>query len=297
MIRGEQEEGEINDNIGFLKLTEAIFCFLDVETTGLKPQFGDRICEIALLRWRNGQTLETFHSLVNPERPISPGAFAVNGITEAMVRDAPKFKELALQVLTFLKDTVIVAHNAPFDMSFLNFQLANLGLPLPRNPVLCTLSLARRCFCFPSNGLGAIARYLGVKVEQEHRAMSDVKTTREIFRLFLQDFRRKGLEYLGELIELQGGTIPIPTPEAVILPPPLEEAIHSQKPVQIRYLSYWGEETYRVIEPIEVINYGDCVYLTAFCHLRQEQRTFRLDRILEIHPIEKEGRENGFRAY
>jgi DNA polymerase-3 subunit epsilon len=267
-------------------LAEVVFCFLDVETTGLHPQFGDRICEIALLRWVNGRTLERFQSLVNPGRPISPGAFAVNGISEAMVRDAPRFGELASRILSFLENAVIVAHNAPFDLGFLTAQLVDLRLPPPPNPVVCTLALARRCFQFPGYSLGVIARHLGIAVTQEHRAMADVELTREMFFLFMQHFQQQGITSLGELLALQGGSIPLPAPEAVILPPALDEALRRRSLLKLRYVSSRWTETQRIVEPIEVAAYGDYTYLVAFCHLRQEQRTFRLDRIVEMNLVE-----------
>src|SRR5262245_52270452 len=117
-------------------LSEVIFCFLDVETTGLDPYLGDRICEIAVLKTQGEQTLDVFHSLINPGRPISPGAYAVNHISADMVKDAPYFSELAQPFLDFIKETVLVGHNARFDMSFLATQLGGLNLPRPQNHVV-----------------------------------------------------------------------------------------------------------------------------------------------------------------
>lgn len=266
------------------RISDTTFCFLDVETTGLRPHFGDRICEIALLKWRENETLDAFSTLVNPERPIPPGACAVHGITDEMVREAPKFGEIAEEVIGFIGDSVIVAHNAPFDMSFLAFQLAELKLPQLQNPVLCTLRLARSRFSFRSYSLASIAYELGVEMRGWHRAMVDVETTKEIFRLFLRRFREEGIIRLGELLELQGD-IPLPRPDALILPPAVEEAVRSGRPLQIRYLSFLGRETVRIIEPLEVVCYRGYIYLIAFCRMCGGRRTFRFDRILEMRPI------------
>src|SRR5262249_44167342 len=84
--------------------SEITFCVLDVETTGLNPKLGDRICEIALLKTRNTETLATFHTLVNPGRPISPAASAINNISDAMVKDAPSFAAIAPEILAFTQD-------------------------------------------------------------------------------------------------------------------------------------------------------------------------------------------------
>lgn len=266
-------------------LRDTLFCFVDVETTGLHPQSGHRICEIALLHWRGGRDMEAFESLVNPGRPVSPGAYDFHGISDAMLRHAPSFGEIAPRVVAFLQDAVMVAHNAPFDLSFLYTQLAGLGFPMPANPVVDTLALARRCYCFPSNSLGNIARYLGIPLKGQHRARADVELTKEVFRLFLQDLERKGITSLGDLLEMQGGPVPLPTAETVVLPPLLEEALRGRRPLYLRYLSPRWQETSRVVDPIEVVAYQDRLYLVAFCRLRQEKRTFRLDRVLEMQLV------------
>ena len=162
-------------------LSDVTFCVLDVETTGLNPKLGDRICEIALLKCCNGQTLDTFHTLVNPGRAISPAASAINNISDAMVKDAPLFGEIAPHILTFMADTVLVGHNTQFDMSFLHAQFEMLDLPLPAYSVIDTLALARRHFRFASNTLGNVARALGFEPENQHRALGDVLLTKGIF--------------------------------------------------------------------------------------------------------------------
>jgi len=102
---------------------EVTFTVLDVETTGLNPQYGDRVCEIALLRCEGGRELGRFHSLVDPGRPISPGAFAVNRIRDEDLIGAPLFADIASTVLEMLGNSVLVAHNAPFDLGFLGSEL------------------------------------------------------------------------------------------------------------------------------------------------------------------------------
>lgn len=264
-------------------LNNTVFTFLDFETTGLNPHFGDRICEIALLKWCKGKEIDSFQSLVNPAYPISPGASAINGISDEMVKNAPYFKDLVKQILDFINDTVIVCHNARFDLSFLGVQLRNLGLPGLKNFVADTLILARRYYCFPSNCLGNIAQSLGINVFQEHRAFADVHLTKKIFEFFLEDFNKKrNVQTLTDLLKLQGEIISFPEVKEMSLPPAIEEAIGSGKKLKIKYISSIGEETIRIIEPIEVMPKEDYLYLRAWCNLRQEQRTFRFDRIIEM---------------
>ena len=178
------------------------FAVVDIETTGLSPRAGNRICEIAVLRVKGGRKVGSFESLVNPERPISRGASFVNGITDDMVRNSPKFGEVVNDVLGLLNDAVIVCHNAPFDLGFIAHHMQGINLPLLNNPVVDTLKLARRHYNFSSNSLGSIARELCITVRNEHRAMGDVLTTRKVLDCFLEDFiRDKGVRKLKDLLE------------------------------------------------------------------------------------------------
>jgi len=137
------------------------FIAADVETTGLSPSDGHRICEIALLRFLRGTVIDSFVSLVNPLRPIDPGAQAVNGITDAMVAGAPAFADLFPAIVAFLGDDPLVFHNAPFDLSFLRAEARLAGGTWPTNRVLDTLPLARRTGRFRSHSLSSICRELG----------------------------------------------------------------------------------------------------------------------------------------
>lgn len=144
----------------------------DVETTGLSAAGGHRVCEVALLRFLRGSVVDSLVSLVNPMRPIDPGASAVNGITDAMVAGAPTFADLLPRILDFLSDDPLVFHNAPFDMSFLRSEARLAGGTWPANPVIDTLSLARRTGRFHSHSLSAICRELGI-CSTFHRAEAD----------------------------------------------------------------------------------------------------------------------------
>jgi len=108
-------------------IAEIPYIAADVETTGLSAADGHRVCEVALLRFLRGTVIDSFVSLVNPLRPIDPGASAVNGITDAMVAGAPTFADLLPRILDFLSDDPLVFHNAPFDLSFLRSEARLAG--------------------------------------------------------------------------------------------------------------------------------------------------------------------------
>lgn len=184
-------------------LEEVTFTVLDVETTGLSPNRGDRVCEIALLRVRGEAELTSFCTLVDPGRRLSPGAFAVNRISQEMLCGKPRFSEIADRVLNLMQGSVLVAHNAPFDLGFLNAEMGMAQRTLPNVPVVDTLRLARSCFRFYSNRLEAIARSLGlVGCSDLHRAQGDAWLTWRVLLRFLDDLRPRGVATLEDLLRL-----------------------------------------------------------------------------------------------
>jgi DNA polymerase-3 subunit epsilon len=154
---------------GFL---ETPYIAVDVETTGLSAAAGHRVCEFAFLRFLRGSVVDSYVSLVNPLRPIDPGARAVNGISDEMVTCSPPFADLFPRILMFVGDDPLVFHNAPFDLSFLRAEARLAGGKWPANPVVDTLSIARRMGRFRSNSLPSICRELGIG-SAFHRAEAD----------------------------------------------------------------------------------------------------------------------------
>lgn len=154
------------------RIAEIPYVAADVETTGLSAADGHRVCEFALLRFLRGTVIDSFVSLVNPLRPIDPGASAVNGITDEMVAGAPTFADLLPRILDFLSDDPLVFHNAPFDLSFLQSEARLAGGSWPGNRVIDTLTLARRTGRFRSHSLPNICRELGIG-STFHRAEAD----------------------------------------------------------------------------------------------------------------------------
>ena len=188
------------------RIEDIVFTFFDIETTGLALNNGDKICEVAALKVCNGEKISSFHSLVNPGRMVSPGAYAVNGITAEMLSDKPKFGQIGDDLLKVMSGTVVVCHNASFDISFLETELDQAGLFLPPLRIVDTLILARKCFKFPRNRLGDIARSLGIKVDQQHRAMDDCIITMNIFQKFIESFKQQGIKTLDEILYIQEGS-------------------------------------------------------------------------------------------
>ncbi|MGA2090974.1 MAG: 3'-5' exonuclease [Endomicrobiales bacterium] len=157
--------------------------FLDVETTGLCAARHDKVCEIAILRV-DKKGLREWQSLVNPGIPIPPFISQINGITDDMVQDAPRFSAVTESIVNMIEDAVVVCHNAPFDLGFLTAEFVSCQTAFPCRPFLDTLSIARSHFPFPSNSLSNIASHLHIPVTTKHRALADVNTTYRIFDHF-----------------------------------------------------------------------------------------------------------------
>ena len=251
--------------------------FLDVETTGLSAWFGDRICEIAILRCRGDEIIDSFDTLVNPARPISPGAARVNGLTDEELTGAPCFTEIAAQVEARLEGAIVVCHNAPFDLGFMCSEFNRLGQEFPPVKAIDTLRLARTHFAFPSNSLQAIADTLRIDRSGAHRALADVLTTRAVLGYILVKLKQVPLD---EMVSMY--IPPVAAPAAFVLPPQLQEAFAGNKRLFIRYVDQKGHNTERWITPKEVLALKGYIYVAAHCHLRDEDRHFRLDRITKM---------------
>lgn len=271
-------------------LTEVPVVVLDTETTGLYPAMGHRVVEVAAVRLDPGgdriwQVNREFNQLIHPGRHMDPDASRVNGIYDHDLVGAPPFSAIAGDLMDLLDGALCVAHNATFDAGFLSMEFYIFHLTTPdsslkslSNPWLCTLQLARRFFHFGNNSLGHVARQLGVRYGRAHRAMNDVYTTLEILKRMGRDLAQLGYVSVADLLYAQGGPIYAMEPPAVPLPEPLNEAIARRRPVHIEYMGYTGS-TQRIIQPLYATYHQGSIYLVAYCHLRDDQRTFRLDRI------------------
>ncbi|MEP6547101.1 MAG: exonuclease domain-containing protein [Gammaproteobacteria bacterium] len=167
--------------------------FVDLETTGGNSAY-DRITEVGLIRVSNGELVEEWSSLVNPERPIPPYIEAFTGISDAMVAGAPRFAEIASAVREKLKGAVFVAHNARFDYSFLRSEFLKADLSFSAQ-VLCTVKLSRRLFPeFVRHNLDAVMERNGLSCSARHRALGDAQVIHDFWCKLRRDVPEPQLE-------------------------------------------------------------------------------------------------------
>ncbi len=158
---------------------------LDTETTGFEPSEGHRIVEIGALELLNHMpTGRTYHQYINPQRMMPKEAFEVHGLGDDFLRDKPVFKAIAREFIEFIGDSVLVIHNAAFDMKFLNAELQTLGHPgLPMSQSLDTVALARKKFPGSPASLDALCRRFGVdnSSREKHGALLDSELLAEVY--------------------------------------------------------------------------------------------------------------------
>lgn len=260
--------------------------FLDVETTGLSPIDGDRIVEVAALKIRDFKEAGRFTTLVNPGREISYEAFLVNRITPAMIKNAPPMKDVVSDLLLFIGGGCVIGHNIKFDLQFLNHELRLAGKePLGKNPVVDTIRMARALMPdLPSYSLASVASILGIRLEQKHRAMSDVELTFEIFIDLLDKAKGRNITDFEQLISVFGyhDSADNYTQNKIRL---INDAIVKKNPL---HLVYWGVHsgtTERKVTPYRVEGEGPRTTLIGFCHLRNEERNFLVQKIIHIETL------------
>lgn len=178
---------------------ETEFVVFDLETTGAKAP-PCRVTEIGAYRVKNGKITEEFQTLVNPETPIPPFITSLTGISNQMVKTAPKFREIARDFLDFIGDSVLVAHNAHFDMRFLNYEIGRIHENYRvANPSLCTVRLSRRLNqnTVENHRLKTLAEHYRVALLRHHRASDDAHATAHIFINLLEQLQTHGVQDLA----------------------------------------------------------------------------------------------------
>jgi DNA polymerase-3 subunit epsilon len=180
------EEAGVGDALDALA-----YAVVDVETTGGRPGYGDRITEVAAVVVEGGRIVDTFATLVNPQRSIPPMITAITNITWEMVRDQPTFGEVCGALLERLEGRVFVAHNASFDWAFVAAEVERATGRRLDGSRLCTVRLARRVLPqLPRRNLDWVSRHYGIEIGSRHRAEGDAVATAHVLLRLLADARR-----------------------------------------------------------------------------------------------------------
>jgi len=186
-------------------LQEITFVVIDLETTGGAPHLGAGITEIGAVKVRAGEVLGEFKTFIDPQHPVPAYITDLTGITDEMVFQSPTISEVFPSLLEFLgsdSETVLVAQNAPFDLSFLTFAARAHSFEWPKFPVLDTAIIARKVLSkdeVPNCKLGTLAQFFGTETTPNHRALDDARATVDVFHGLLERLGSHEIYTLEEL--------------------------------------------------------------------------------------------------
>lgn len=266
-------------------LHDLAFLAFDLETTGLNVA-QDRIVEIGACRFTGDDKLaeQRYTQVVNPHQVMSPEVIQVHHISQQVVDAAPDFDVAYEGFLKLAENTVLVAHHAAFDISFLKAEAARLGAELPALFVIDTFPLAKACFPeAPSFALGRLMAHLGLVMEGDaHRALPDAMACQALFKACLRQAEAQDLT-LADFYERFPRTRLDTQVEAEQseLWNCLQQALNQQTTISICYTNSRKKQQQREITPLFLGGHGLYTYVDAFCHLRQAHRRFYFSRITE----------------
>ena len=244
---------------------DTTYCVLDLETTGFSFRT-EKITEIGIMKIKNGEVLDEFSCFVNPEKPIPQRVVEVTNITDDMVKDAETIDKVFPKMMDFIGDSVLVAHNADFDIGFLKYNAKELGYTLD-NTYLDTLRLAKELFPdYKKYKLGIIAENLGIKVEVAHRALDDVDTTVKVFNVMIDMLKEKGAKKIEDIDTICAGKTDfrrLPTYHAIILAKNYVGLKNLYKLISFSHLDYFYKKP-RILKSIYK-QYSEGLILGSAC--------------------------------
>jgi DNA polymerase III subunit epsilon len=185
---------------------DCTFIAIDLETTGRYPLDAE-ICEIAGVKWRAGQIIDSFQTLIRPTTRMSSEVIAIHNISNEMVEGAPLLEHKLSEFHAFISDGFVVAHHAPFDLGFLAWEFEKARLSLPAHPVFCTSLLSRHINANVSNHrLATLATHFGIDAGAAHRALDDAKTCLQVALRYFDKLGREAK--ISDLLGIQMTALP-----------------------------------------------------------------------------------------
>lgn len=261
---------------------EETWVSFDTETTGQYP-FQAEFCELAAVKWKGGEIVDTFQTLVKPSCIISPDVIEIHGITNAMVKNAPPIEDVVEDLIKFFADSIIVAHHAAFDVGFLVIELEKMGLPLPKNRIACTSLLSQALIKGSTNHkLQTLIPFLGIEQGAAHRALDDAKACLEVA---LKCFEKAGPDCSFEELEkiqkksFSWHRFSMKHFEKDYTTAQILKAVKEQKTLAIGYRGGSKNLQTRNVEPMGLVRSLDGDYLVAFCDIDKKKKRFYLSKM------------------
>ena len=257
------------------------FVVFDTETTGMPP--GARLLEIGALKVRGHHVVDRFERLVYPESPIPSSVIRIHGIDDKLVQDAPTADQVLPEFLQWIGKAPLVGHNVRFDATVLAAEAARYGIVLPSNPTFCTLLASRKLLKRRSHALEALVQELGLPSATHHRALADAEHTLNLMRkmemMFGREFRTSTMGQGRALDTFEPETLPHDEQTGI-----LQQAVDLGVPVQMTYRLRSGSVFQTLVTPRFLYGSSRRQWMEALCHETGFYKSYRLDRVLQVHP-------------
>lgn len=255
----------------------------DTETSGKYPLVAE-VVELAAVKWLNGRVIETFESFVRPSRPMGEAVINIHHITNEMVANAPSMDDVLPRFDAFIKDSILIAHHAPFDMGFLSLEYERLKIPLPQSRAICSCLLSRKVFPHATNHrLATLVSMFGIQVAAAHRALDDSRACLEVAMRCMEKLGAEAT--LDFVLAMQGGALEwnrfaMSDLELVDKTRVLVEGSRRQLVLEITYKGGTKPGEPRRITPQGLVRNPEGDYVVGLCHIDNIEKRFYLNRIL-----------------
>lgn len=280
------------DQAAFLsqRWPDAEFVAFDIEATGPYPlSLRADVCEFAAVRWRAGEIVSRWSTLLKPRQPMTPENVAIHGISNAMVEDAPRIAEKIAEIRTCFDGGIGVAHHAPFDLGFLSLEFERAGLALPEAPVVCSSLLSRRVFPeIENHRLQTLIAHFGLPSGAVHRATDDAEAC---LGVALKCFEKSGLgAAMADVFGAQGGPIfwsrfSMNELRAHRIRGVLVEACEKQQVVDVVYGGGATPGQPRRLHPEGIVRSLDGDFLVAYAQESQKAKRYLLERVSDAKVV------------
>ena len=263
--------------------TEYSYVAFDLETSGAYP-LGSEIIEFGAVKWKNGEEIGSFQTLLKPSEPLSDFNMSIHGITNEMVATAPLMSEKIREIRAFLDGSILMAHHAPFDMGFLTVDFDKYQLPLPAEPALCTSLLARKLIPeSPNHKLQTLIKVLNLVGGQAHRGLDDARACLQLGLICMTRMGEaatlsqvyamvgKDLNWASYQIGGQGDMLMV------------AKALSEKKDLDLKYLG--SSKGTRRITPLGIVRNPDGDYVQAICHIDRIAKRFYFAKIQDLQMV------------
>ena len=287
-LRNRDMKFFMNDTSPGIPWRDLTYVGFDTETSGKYPLSAE-ICEIAAVKWKNGQIIDTFHTLIKPSLPMGAEVIAIHGITNDMVENSPRIEDKIAEFHQFIQGSIPVAHHAPFDLGFIAIEFEKAGLSLPEMPVLCSSLLSRKLFPESSNHrLQTLIQFFKLPQGAAHRALDDAKACLEVGLLCLE---KSGDAVLEKTLLAQGGALTWQRFSMRALNsenPNASRLIDAVKNLKIVSMTYSGGSApgeSRRVHPVGVVRSLDGDFLVAYDEKDQRSKRYFIEKITNVEAI------------